>query len=165
MKKAVVPALVAAVFLLSLVLAACATTGASSGVSPAQKYFYVPAVGEEFFGTWVNPELRSPVYARKLRCYAWGLIEWYNEVDGTVYDGRGTSTVVEKWTDETGNIWYRNFERWALEDAYGSTVYNLLRVSSDGQTLEFVWAGTGWPNPADLDPDQNTTYVKYRRQQ
>ena len=165
MKKAVVPALVAAVFLLSLVLAACATTGAASGVSPAQKYFYVPAVGEEFFGTWVNPELRSPVYARKLRCYACGLIEWYNEVDGTVYDGRGTSTVVEKWTDETGNIWYRNFERWALEDAYGSTVYNLLRVSSDGQTLEFVWAGTGWPNPADLDPDQNTTYVKYRRQQ
>jgi hypothetical protein len=165
MKKLVVPALVTVTVFTSLVLAACATTGAASGVSPAQKYFYVPAVGEEFFGTWVNPELRSPVYARKLRCYAWGLIEWYNEVDGTVYDGRGTSTVVEKWTDEAGNIWYRNYERWAHEDAYGNTVYNLLRVSSDGQTLEFVWAGTGWPNPADMDPDHNTTYVKYRRQQ
>ena len=38
MKKAVVPALVAATVLLSLVLAACATTGAAYGVSPAQKH-------------------------------------------------------------------------------------------------------------------------------
>lgn len=164
MHKAVVPALVAAAVLLSLVLAACVTTGAAAGVSMAQKYFYVPAVGEEFFGTWVNPELRSPVYARKLRCYPWGLIEWYNEVDGTVYDWRGTSTTVEKWTDDAGNTWYRNFERWAIKDAYGNTVYNLLRVSSDGQTLEYIWAGSDWPNPAEMDPNLNTTYVKYRRQ-
>jgi hypothetical protein len=44
-------------------------------------------------------------------------------------------------------------------------MYALHRISSDEQTLESIGTGTGWPNPADLDPDQNTTYVKYRRQQ
>jgi hypothetical protein len=37
-------------------------------------------------------------------------------------------------------------------------------VSSDARTLETIYSGSGWLDPADLDPDQNTTYLKYRLQ-
>ena len=77
MKQTVFSTPLALAVLLSLALAACVTTGGSSGESLAQKHFYKPAVDEELFGTWVNPEPNPPTVAQKLVVYPWGLVEWY----------------------------------------------------------------------------------------
>jgi hypothetical protein len=96
MKKGIVPACVAVGLLISLMLTGCATMGAKNGESAGQKSYYIPAVDEALFGTWVNPELSPPAYAQKVVFYPWGLVESYNSVDGTVYDWRGTATIVAR---------------------------------------------------------------------
>ena len=165
MKKGDLSTCAAAGLVVLVVLTGCATTGGKGGDSAELASFYVPAVGEELFGTWVNPDLTPPTFPQKLVLYPWGLLESFNSADSTLYDWRATATIVRRWKDAAGNTWYWDYQRWAIKDSYGAAVYALHRVSSDEQTLETIGAGAGWLDPADLDPDQNTSYAKYRRQQ
>ncbi len=163
MKNTLIPVLIACVSLAVLGLSGCATTAGRTDGSAQLANFYVPAVDEELYGTWVNPELSPPSFPQKIVFYPWGLVEQFNMVAATVYDWRGTATIARRWKDADGNTWYWQYQRTAIKDSFGAAMYALVRVSADEQTMEGIMSGAGWPNPADMDPDQNTSYAKYTR--
>jgi len=156
-------ALLVSVLLLPLVLAACVSTQAPPSGLLVPKEFYVPAADEPLYGTWVNPEYRPPLLYPKVVIHPWGLVELFRSLTSTAYDWRGTSIIVEKWTDEAGNIWYKEFSRCSLKGFYSGHTFGLDRLSDDGKTLETIFGNISWPIPAEMDPDKNTTYAKYRR--
>ena len=151
--------------LLPLLLAGCLTTP-----SPppnrllVPENFLAPAATEELFGTWVNPELRPPTFYPKLINHPWGLTEMFGSLADEIYDWRGTSTIVEKWTDAEGYVWYREFVRCSLKNFYSGHGFYLDRISPDGKTLECIYGNLAWPDGSEMDPATNGTYAKYRRQ-
>jgi hypothetical protein len=148
-------------------LSGCATQPPSAQQEPGgllvQAEFYVPSPAELLYGTWVNPELRLPLFYPKLVIHSWGLVEYFGSVDDDLYDWRGASIIVSKWVDESGATWYREFSRCSIKGFYAGHAFNLFRVSGQGTVLEFIYGNLGWPEPRDLDPATNPTYVKYRR--
>jgi hypothetical protein len=152
-------------FGLLLGLLSCANVGSRASSNAGEPVFYVPKVREEMVGTWVNPASESPGHPRKVVIHAWGLLEWFKDVEDTVPDQRATSTIVSAWSDEEGNTWYRDYQRWGIAGGYAQAGYALLRVSGNGKTLEMISAGTGWPSADDMSPEQNTTYLRYERQE
>jgi len=158
-------------FLLTLVLllpyfiGGCASTGATAGSPPGQREFYVPAVDEGLFGTWVNPEYGPPGPAPKVVIYAWGLVEWFAGTADRTSSWVGTSIVVEKWIDDQGNTWYKEFRRDSRGSPYGGQAFVLDRIGSDGLMLDSIYGASGWPSPSEMVPRRNPTYVTYRRQE
>jgi hypothetical protein len=126
--------------------------------------FYAPVEDELLFGTWVNPELRTKSWYPKVAIHPWGLYEVFGSVTDETYDWRGTATIVEKWTDPQGNIWYRQFVRCSLKNFYSGHCFELDRISPEGSTLECIFGNLSWPEPSEMDPATNSTYAKYWRQ-
>jgi hypothetical protein len=143
----------------------CASTGVTGGPPPGQREFYVPAVDEGLFGTWVNAEYGSPSPAPKLVIYAWGLVEWFAGASDKTSSWVGTSIVVEKWMDEQGDTWYKEFRRDSGGSLSGGQAFVLDRVGSNGMVLESIYGTSGWPSPSEMAPGRNPTYVTYRRQE
>jgi hypothetical protein len=125
--------------------------------------FYVPEVDESLYGTWVNPAYQPPGPAAKLIIYPWGLVEVFEGVTDTVFSRTGTSIIVDRWTDQAGNIWYKEYRRNSRKEINDGSAFVLARISSNEEVLEFVSGVEGWPNLSNLDPDLSPTYVIYRR--
>lgn len=142
-----------------ILLAGCATvpTARTAGKRP----FYVPAVDEVLYRTWVNSELRVPEFPGKLILYPWGLVEQFAGPSDAAATWTGTSIIVERWTDEEGNTWYREYRRGSQAPGFASFV--LDRVSADETVLESVSGPSAWPRPSELGASVNPTYVKYWR--
>ncbi|MBN1837429.1 MAG: hypothetical protein JW820_16360 [Spirochaetales bacterium] len=125
--------------------------------------FYVPEVDESLYGTWVNPGYELPGCAARLTIHPWGLVEWFACVADTAPSRIGTSLIVERWTDEGGNTFYREYRQVRAQESEGGYAFVLARVSRDEQRLEFVVGAYGWPTQAEIDPGLNPTYATYRR--
>jgi hypothetical protein len=149
--------------LVPLIFASCVSTPAPSSPLLVPKEFFVPAADEPLYGIWVNPGHRPPLFYPKAVIHPWGLVELFRSLDSTTYDWRGTSIIVQKWPDAEGNIWYKEFSRCSLKGFYSGHAFYLDKLSPDGNTLETIFGNIGWPTPADMDPNTNTTYAKYRR--
>ena len=146
-------------FLIAVLLGSCATAPAAR---PAGKReFYVPAVDEVLYRTWLNPALEAPEFPPKLILYPWGLVEQFAHVDDAVASWTGTSIIVQRWVDDSGSTWYREYRRGS--QAPGFRPYFLDKVSGDETTLESVSSNSGWPSPSELGASANPSYVIYRR--
>ena len=99
----------------------------------------------------------------KVVIHPWGLVELFDSPTSTSHAWRNASAIVHKWTDEHGTIWYREYARCSVKGFYAGHALYLSRLSKDGQTLETIFGNVGWPDPAEMDPVANTTYVRYRR--
>ncbi len=143
----------------------CVSTRVAGKSPVADEAFYKPEIGEQCYGTWVNHEYDSSHKAQKIVIHSWGLIEMFIDIDSKTCDQRGTSTLVERWTDHHGNVWYKDYERWEIFGSYGESAYTLLRVNRDRTTLEVIFSGVSWPNPEQMDSETNTTYLIYTRKQ
>jgi hypothetical protein len=151
----------------ALLLAGCTslpTPEVASQVILVPEQFYVPDTQEQLYGSWMvtKTHLTTFVYP-KMVIHSWGLVEFFESVSSTSYAWRGSSTIVQKWTDEAGNIWYKEFFRLSMKGFYAGHAYNLLRISADGRILESIFGNVGWPEPSEMDPESNTTYVQYQR--
>jgi hypothetical protein len=71
----------------------------------------------------------------------------------------GTSTLVDKWTDTEGNIWYKEFVRYQSNSV--GTWYQLIKISNNGTNLEYMWSKRDFPVEADLTPDSATYRIYY----
>ena len=152
------------VLFVALLLTGCATDEPHPGGLLVQKEIFVPGPSEELYGTWVNPELKPPVFYPKQVIHPWGLFEVFQTMTSTTYAWRGITTIVEKWTDADGTIWYKEFVRCSLKGFYTGHVFCLDRLGKDGRTVESISSNLGWPGQAEMDPETNATYVKYVRQ-
>jgi beta-lactamase regulating signal transducer with metallopeptidase domain len=123
--------------------------------------FYVPTQDEEIYGTWINTEYSGDLtYEQKYVQYSWGYFESYSKVGSKtpVNVNTGTSTLVDKWTDTGGNIWYKEYVRCQV---YGG-LYQIVKISDNGDTLEYMWANVDFPFEADLTPESATYRIYYR---
>ncbi|MBN1837427.1 MAG: hypothetical protein JW820_16350 [Spirochaetales bacterium] len=124
---------------------------------------YVLPTSEEPHGTWIATETHLSFVFPKIVIHPWGLVEQFETPTSAVYARRNTSVTVQRWRDGSGNIWSKKFARFSIKGFYSGHAFYLTRLSSDGQTLETIFGNVGWPDPAEMVPEKNTTYVKYRR--
>ncbi len=110
-----------------------------------------PSKDELLFGTWVNKELIGSqlvckfVYQPNGRSISWAdgrLPEQPNN-----YEGR--FTINKKWLDSQGNTWYRVAGAACIVpymDSKTTKEYGLVKVHSDGKTLEGEWSTVDFPS-------------------
>ena len=142
--------------------------GVVSFAADKEKYgFYIPGEYEEIFGSWVNNEYanipypRNSGYPQKLTYYRWGYCEFFIKL-GDKVPFKGTSAIVDKWTDSKGNIWYKTYDR----DPDTRRAYLCLyKISADKTVLESVWSYTDFPGEDDLNLKNTDFYYRiYHRQ-
>ena len=124
--------------------------------------FFVPSSDEEIYGTWINTGYSGEqTWHQKEIHNPWGYCECYMKMEnknpaiGWIY----TSTLVDKWTDAEGNIWYKEF----IRAEPGDRLYNLVKISNNGTTYEHIWSYRDCLVEDDMTPD-NATYRIYYRQ-
>ena len=129
---------------------------------------------QSFYGIWINTDYVRDYY-KGIKIGDYKIIQnpsgaWisYFRVDNTTPYCAGDRSVVEKWSDYEGNIWYKtmgtNLAGGLSGYRFGPFTYNELhRVSSSGDVWEYVAkpAHLGWPT--EIDP-KNPEYRIYYRQ-
>jgi ABC-type antimicrobial peptide transport system permease subunit len=103
---------------------------------------------EELYGTWVNPDYDE----------VWIMAKWVLKPDGTfdaysksnsdrVFE-MGTFSIVAKWSDSNGNIYYRyyktNMDTRATKNLY--KYYFLVKIHSTLDTAEELWSSVRLSN-------------------
>jgi len=71
----------------------------------------------------------------------------------------GSFTLIDKWTDSEGNIWYKMF--WNLGNIEWE-MYEIVRISNSGKTLEYVFSEIDFPIGITTD---HPNYRIYYRQE
>jgi hypothetical protein len=95
---------------------------------------------EELCGKWVNPEYETNYSHPVIYIYtADGKWIAYNKQADTKPWRQGLYTIIDKWTDSEGNIWYKLKFKNTMT---GGSGYYILKVSNHGNTLEQVWEHT-----------------------
>jgi hypothetical protein len=112
---------------------------------------YIPKDDEEIYGTGVNTDY-SLAQMQKMIVKPIEIIRFSSATDESSYQYMLTFTIIDKWTDSEGNIWYRTENK----DTFGLVYYVLYKVSSSGSILEYVWSH--YEYPTEIDPN----HVEYR---
>lgn len=107
---------------------------------------YVPKDDEELYGTWVNEDYSGGLYgAQKITIHPDGTYETFMKAtDTTLESWKDTFTIIDKWTDSEGSIWYKIH----CEGASGPA-YSLARISSSGSVYEEVSSHGDYPTEMD----------------
>jgi hypothetical protein len=151
---------------LGLLLAGCTSAPPRRGVPQGllvPEDFSAAVAEEENSGTWLVVETNLSIVYPKIVIHSWGLVEQFDSPASESYAWRNTSATVQKWQDASGNVWCKNYARFSMKGFYSGQAFYLTRLSSDRQTLETIFGNLGWPDPAEMDPESNTTYVRYQR--
>ena len=125
---------------------------------------YVPKENEELYGTWINTDYPGNILGfQQVIIDPVDLSYYYKVAERLPGISPYKHTIVEKWTDSEGSIWYK-FELISDPDQQPTFYYDLARISESGTTLEFVEQQTyqGWPTEIDKN---HANYRIYYRQQ
>jgi beta-lactamase regulating signal transducer with metallopeptidase domain len=127
----------------------------------SRRNFYVPGPREELYGTWLNQDYSGIVggNCQKVVFDDWGYAYDYRSVADPDSLNRWTSTIVDKWEDSAGDVWYREFEQ--CPGFY--SLLQLVRISGGGKTLEWVFDYHDFPEQTDMN-SLNITYRVYHRE-
>ena len=118
--------------------------------------FYIPKSNEEIYGTWINEDMRF----QKSIYYYWGYAEKYREVSNETPAEKSTFTIVEKWSDSKGNVWYKNFNR---HNASILNVFWIIKISNNGTVYESVYNEGKFPSKDELNVDHFNYLIYYRQ--
>ena len=118
--------------------------------------FLAQADSDEICCTWVNPSYTSHTPPQIQIRNADGTFADYADRESTDPLRRGTFTIMKKWRDDAGNIWYRIKRQTGSDEPR----YELAKISDGGQTLELVIRHDDFPSV--LDP-ANEGYRRYTR--
>jgi hypothetical protein len=122
--------------------------------------FYKPSSDEELFGTWTNTEYSGDQgWPQKIVYHSWGYVELFMRIENKNPVWPATSTIVDKWTDEGGNIWYRDYYR----DQFGGVLYQVYKISNNGTILELIMRKREFPDEAEMNPNGPGYWIFYRR--
>jgi hypothetical protein len=150
--------------LLPLLLLAAAAAVERTGSAANDAVFLKPDTNEALYGIWTNAAYwgNNPDYAQKVILYQWGYCETFNKADDAMPSARATFTIVDKWTDSGGNIWYREFRR-EMGGRAARIVFRLDRIGGDGAVMESVYEFGEFPLEEDMDPRNPRYRVFIRR--
>lgn len=121
---------------------------------------YIPGYLEPIYGTWVNRSYAgNEYYPQKFVVFNWGYTENYHKQTDESYSGRNTFTLIEKWKDEEGNTWYKDFE----QTSNGGRCFYINRISKDGNTYELMYYLYKLPKENMIDPSASNYRIFYRQ--
>ena len=110
---------------------------------------YDPSEKEEIYGTWINPEYGEMESYRpqKLIMNPDGTWKRFRSRHDLSTPYIGTFTLTDKWTDSDGNIWYKQIWKYKTIE----TIYEIVRISNSGKTLEHIWSKYDFPKGITAD--------------
>lgn len=108
---------------------------------------YVPTENEEYFGTWINKEYDNEPAWAKWVIKPDGTWKAYGKEDSEEYpSAEGPYTIAEKWTDDSGDVWYKISWTNLLMGYRG---YGLIHISNSGSTMEAAYGRSDYPKVID----------------
>jgi hypothetical protein len=121
---------------------------------------YVATETEEYYGTWVNPEYKPKAFGGfpVKRVYnSDGTWEIYYLEEMTTPTWRGFYTIIDKWTDSEGSVWYK-----VASETRGGAYKDkhLVKISNSGNTYE---SAESYDYPAEIDPTHPNYRIYYRK--
>ena len=154
--------------LIRIVLGGFVALAMLTGCGPGQ---YTPKPNEELYGTWINTSY-SGHYDPSKNDPQKEIIDSngyhvFRFVDDAGQYFAGAETIISKWTDSEGSIWYRTYKG-AWSDVNGKTVvpHFLYKLSKSATVRESVFAIRDTYNPGAFPSkidSHNTTYMIYSR--
>jgi hypothetical protein len=134
------------------------------------------SVKEELYGTWVNPEYEEKKYwyrtakrvidpdpnmfSENIKSDIGepnGSMGYYAQISDTETSHEATISIIEKWTDSEGSVWYKIKYYFYTYHPIG---YMLCKISDSGSTLEFMVSDWHFP---DFDPSSSEYYIYHRQ--
>jgi hypothetical protein len=122
--------------------------------------FFVPSQNEEMYGTWVNAKYDGMAHVQKFVYYYWGYGEEFRKVADKDPSAKWTFTIVDKWSDSDGSIWYKSY---VITNNDFSVWFILSKISNHGTVFELVENVGDFPTAADLNPNNSNYYIDYRQ--
>ena len=141
-------------YIFALILSIVLVTFASQVI--AGKWGYFAKDQEELYGTWVNMKYSSSI-PQKIIYRAVGTFTCFRKSNSKVPCYSGRYLVTGKWSDSTGNIFYKS--NWVGD--WGEQAHQVTKISNSGKTLEFV---LGYDEPPEHVDPENIWYRKYTRE-
>ena len=140
------------IFAVLVLLISCATG----------KKAYVARENEEIYGTWVNTSYGTTkdFFPQKRIINPDGTLEEYGGM-ADIAHFPGKYTIIDKWTDSEGNIWYKLITEYGGKTYGAKPFYELHKISNSGLTWEFVSSTEAYPT--EIDPDHPMYFIYYRQ--
>jgi len=111
---------------------------------------------DEICCTWVNMNYKSGGPPQKLIYHQDGTYHGYAKQDSKDAILSRTYSIIKKWKDSSGIIWYQI--RW--DGKLKESGYDLVKLSDNGSTLEYVTKKDECPKNINA---QDPSYCKYSR--
>ena len=131
-----------------LVISICASLFLFSDVS-------YPQQPDEICCTWTNAKYETSERPQKVIFNYDGTYETYPSKDSTDPTIRGVFQIDAKWKDPKGVIWYKI----KMMDLFGAN-FTLLRITKEGESLEFVGKPYTYPNAINEDASNYSIYTR-----
>ena len=142
--------------ILILVLAVLIITGSCA----TDRKAYVAKENEELYGNWFNSEYNDSIRAARHIINADGTIQLHTTDDSPRVVAIHLYTITDKWYDSEGNIWYKQV--WIYKTAYRTldTIYEIVRISNSGKTLELIFSEYDFPKGITADHPHYRIYYR-----
>jgi hypothetical protein len=146
------------VILIILVLLAGCT---NKKMDVTEEEFYIPDSREEIYGTWVNTDYSGRSFQpQKIVNYHWGAYDIFMKADNDLVSYKGALTIIDKWTDSEGNIWYKSYFK---ENSTSGVNFELGKFSNNGNTWEFVFDSIVFPTEDQMNSAGPHYKIYYRQ--
>ncbi len=133
-------------------------------IASCAKKPYAAKEDEEIYGTWVNTDYGTTEFhiPEKIINNPDGTLEIYGGMADSAHS-TGVYTIIDKWTDSEGNVFYKTRRRWG-EETYGKKLaYELHKISNLGLTWESVFSMDKYPTEKDIVPNHPRYAIYYRQ--
>jgi hypothetical protein len=157
----------------TMLLSSCVVLAALILLGSCAPGKYTPKANEELYGTWINKSYGGhydPLPSRgdpQKEVIDSDGYHVFRFVDDPGQYFVGAETIISKWTDSEGNIWYKTYKG-AWSDVNGKTKvpHFLYKLSKSATVRECVYAirDTYTPSafPTKIDP-KDPSYLLYNR--
>jgi hypothetical protein len=130
-----------------LVLAVLIILGSYAATKRAISDEILPMSDEDFFDvfcvTWINTDYGGGNTGQKIIIRPDGTREIFSIVTSTIIGRKEKFTLLDKWSDAKGTIWYRG--HWECLTPNRSKGYEMGKLSDSGNTWEVLFASEDFP--------------------
>ncbi|MGA2765875.1 MAG: hypothetical protein ABSG17_21215 [Spirochaetia bacterium] len=129
---------------------------------------YVPKANEEIYGTWTNEKygiMNAKIYSPQKEIIDASGYTAYQSTSDHNPSAKGPETIVSKWTDSEGNIWYKTLATGSNgEQVFTRQALEKLSKFATVRECMYSWLPKLNPDsyPKDIDPVEPEYKIYYR---